>query len=337
MHLPTFENLATAYLATLNDLVEDGDLVSSVLDPTSVGSMFGQSERPTLELQSYGFRVEDPSACLLHSRTRQPDLTFAMGQWLWAMRGSDDLEEIAFYNGRGRAFSDDGQRLNAACGARMRSEGDQLEGALSLLRNDPTSRRALIVLARGGDLLNRTRDHSCAVSLHFLLRGGRLEAITTMRSQSALMVLPYDAALFMAVHAWAAASLGVPCGPHTWHASSMHLYEDEVSLAQRLLDDPPDAVRLPTISRPRPSLERLQALERELRCAVIADEGVRLHQLSDREVELDDMHTAVWQLLISAAAERMNDGDLARQAVAKLPPDWIDSLAARAPEGRLAR
>ena len=34
-----------------------------------------------------------------------------------------------------------------------------------------------------------------------------------MRSQSALMVLPYDAALFMAIHIWVAACLGGEPGP----------------------------------------------------------------------------------------------------------------------------
>jgi thymidylate synthase len=92
---------------------------------------------------------------------RQPRLVFAMAQWLWAMRGSAEVERIAHYNDRGRAFSDDGQLLNAAIGARIRRPVDQLEAVLTLLRRDPTSRRAQLVLARPQDVLADSRDSSC--------------------------------------------------------------------------------------------------------------------------------------------------------------------------------
>ena len=233
MRLPVFQDFSEGYVATLTELLRSGEAVAGVVDATSVGSAFGAERRSTLELRPYGFRVTDPSICFLADHTRQPNLVYAVAQWLWVMSGSDDVEAIAFYNDRARAFSDDGVRLPSAFGARMRRPVDQLQAALDLLRADPTSRRALIAISRSDDLAQARRDHACAQSLQLFVRDGKLEAITIMRSQSALMVFPYDAAMFMTLQFWAAAVLGIGCGPHSWIANSMHIYEDEVPLAER--------------------------------------------------------------------------------------------------------
>ena len=206
---------------------------------------------------------------------RQPNLVYAVAQWLSVVSGSDDVEAIAFYNDRARAFSDDGVRLPSAFGARMRRPVDQLQAALDLLRADPTSRRARTAISRPDDLAQARRDHACAQSLQLFVRDGKLEAITIMRSQSALMVFPYDAAMFMTLQFWAAAVLGIGCGPHSWIANSMHIYEDEVPLAEGVLAGEPKPLKLPATSDPVRSLLALQQLEGEVRSAMLRmDSGV---------------------------------------------------------------
>src|SRR4051812_30357912 len=120
MRFPTYETFAQAYRGSIQEVIEGGDLVPGIEDSTSVGSEFGLAKRPTLELRPFGFRVLDPHACLVWCDARQPSLPYAIGQWLWTMRGSDELESIAYYNGRGRVFSDNGHRLSGAAGPRLR-------------------------------------------------------------------------------------------------------------------------------------------------------------------------------------------------------------------------
>lgn len=289
--------------------------------------------KTTLELRPYALTVNDPADCLILSAVRQPSIVYAVAQWLWVMRGSDDVEEIGFYNDRAKAFSNDGLRLAGAFGARMRRPRDQLRASLELLQRDPATRRALIVISRPDDLIEPTRDHACAESLHLFLRAGRLEAITTMRSQSALMVFPYDAALFMTIHVWAAAALGVPCGPHTWLANSMHLYEDEIDLAHAVLTEPLSSVRLPPVTDADASIANLQQIEMNLRIAVLSDEGLRSQRLGVGR--LAAMHRAFAHVLLVHAGMRLGDSETVHSSLGALPAPWKEAcelwLASRQP------
>lgn len=327
MQLTEHDTLAGAYVAALGSVLDDGESVLPVTDDLSIGSSFGERERATLELRPFGFRVRDPRACLLRCSQRQPDLGFSIGQWLWVMGGRDDLGQIAFYNSDGRLFSDDGRALHGAFGARMRNRsGDQLLSVLARLRRDPATRRALIVFAQPSDSWTLTRDHPCAISLQFLVRGGRLEAITTMRSQSALMVLPYDAALFMTIQIWVATCLGVQPGPHTWLAQSLHIYEDEIGLARAVLSGSVGAGSLPPASDPEAALPGLLRFEQDLRLATQKSAHGEIGALAAEVQGNDELHQAARAILLAHAARRVKDLDLWRDALDMLPEGWRDCL-----------
>lgn len=307
MSIDQHESFAGAYAAGLRAVLRDGREVAGVRDASSIGSGFGHDERATLELAPFHFRVRDPMRCLIDCRPRQPNMAYVVGQWIWVMAGSDELDRISYYNSRGRAFSDDGRRLPGAFGMRMRrSGGDQLERALDLLRRDPTSRRAIIMIAEPGDGRPPTRDWPCAVSFQLMVRDGALEAFTTMRSQSALMVLPYDAALFMTLHVWAAAVLGLPCGPHNWTASSFHVYADELELAEQVLADPPLARALASrVDDPQERLADLDAYECALRTAVTREHAPAGDvPLPASLADEDELHGA-FAAVLRAYAERL--------------------------------
>jgi thymidylate synthase len=270
-----YESFAAAYLAELRSLLAHGRQVAGVREETSVGSSFGQGPRATLELGPHLFTIGDPRACLLVGGAREPREAYVVGQWLWVMAGTDRLEQISYYNSHGRAFSDDGRRLTGAFGTRMRVRGgDQLQRVIGLLSGDPSSRRAQIVFAEPGDGREPSRDFPCATAIQFVIRDDRLEAVTTMRSQSALMVLPYDISLMATLQVWVAAVLRIAPGPHHWIANSFHVYADEIELAKEVLADPPEPVSLPPAgSDPERRLTALQSYERTLRDVVIAGEA----------------------------------------------------------------
>lgn len=331
--LSAYESFADAYIAGLAEVLDRGEEVAGVADPSSVGSSFGTEPRPTRELRPFGFRVRDPRSSLIRCPVRQPDLGFALGQWLWVMSGSDDLETIAYYNSMGRLFSDDGRRLRGAFGPRV--GGEPLAAAIALLRRDPATRRAIIYLADPSGSRARTRDHSCAISLQFLIRGGRLEAITTMRSQSALMVLPYDAALFMTVQVWVAALLGIDVGSHTWVANSFHVYADELSLAREVLDKPVASMTLPPVRDPHGSLSALLHFERRLRRATESEDMYEAAELEAGAQAADDLRSAIQAVLLAHSGRKLHDPALWRRALAKVPSGWGDCI--RRPETLLAQ
>ena len=225
---------------------------------------------------------------------------------------------MAYYNPAGRLFSDDGTRLGGALGPRI--GGGPLDSLVALLEEDPSSRRAILQLDDPGGP-RRTRDQSCATSLQFFVRDGRLEAITTMRSQSALMVLPYDAALFMTLQIWVAALLGANVGGHVWIANSFHLYDDELALARRVLAEPLSDLSLPPVGDASDSLPRLLAFEKRLRCAVEAQNGWLVEDLGSA-TRPDTLEGAIEIVLLAHAARRLGDSDLWKSSLSRLPAGW---------------
>ena len=231
----SYRTFAEAYAAVIRGVLTEGHDVQAVRNPSSIGSGFGVRERPFRELVAFTFAVERPIDCLLRSPGRAMNLEYALAQWTWTMAGSDDVSAISYYNPRGWSFSEDGHSLRGAFGHRLRrSEGaDQLELVIDRLRRDPASRREVAVVSLPVDLKSGFRDQPCLISLQFLIREGALHLIVMMRSQSACLVLPYDASLFMMLQCWMASRLEARVGRYVHFSGSLHLYEDEMDRAQR--------------------------------------------------------------------------------------------------------
>ena len=236
--LAAFPSAESAWRASLRFLLDDAEEVSSTLDPLSVGSLFGKGRRPTREALAIGFSITNPRARLCGSVLRRFRPGAAIAYTLWTLAGSDDLASIAFYNPLAVAFSDDSQRLRAAPGGRIfAGPGNQFAAAINLIKADSGTRRALIQIYWPTDLLTPSRDNSCTGSVHFLVRGGALHCVVTMRSQSAAMVMPYDVFLLTMLHEMAAVELGLPLGEYKHFCHSLHFYLDEERLVRGIVEE----------------------------------------------------------------------------------------------------
>lgn len=245
--------------ALLKDVTVEG--VSAVVtDSASVGSNFGKGRSASREIRPYGFRLNDPLTCILDWPARPVNETYLYANIVWTLRGADDVASIAYYNDRASAFSADGSFMESAWGPKIFGDlgagKSQFTAAVERLRVDPGSRRAAIDLMTASELVENRLDVSCAFAIHFFVRGGRLEALTTMRSQSAIGVMPYDIPLMVAVQAVAAAELRLPLGQYVHYANSMHIYEDELDRVMSAALEPP---RTKSLAAPG-SLASLQPL-----------------------------------------------------------------------------
>lgn len=95
-----------------------------------------------------------------------------------------------------------------------------LETVGNILRGDHASRRAVIQVAE-----NDNDEPTCTLSMHFMVRQGRLVTYVTMRSWDAWLGLPYDIMMFGGVASVMAQYVGVMPGPVEVYAHSLHLYE----------------------------------------------------------------------------------------------------------------
>jgi thymidylate synthase len=214
---PEFATFGDAYLAVLSQL----DRCYQYQTATR-----GNTAR---EILNASFTVRDPVARTPYLAARKANIVFNHAEALWYLSGRDDLAMIAHYAPRLRGFSADGHRLTGtAYGPRLFGPGpagtSQFERVIALLRADPGTKRAVMLVMQPGELADPANpDVACTLALHLLLRGGGLHMAVHMRANDALAGLLCDAFSFTFIQEHAARILGVPVGTYTHHAGSMHV------------------------------------------------------------------------------------------------------------------
>lgn len=225
---------------------------------------------PTHELLGQSFSLTRPRARMVLSPARRWRLPLAIGEFCWHAAASDEVDALAYYAPRWRAFAEDGQTIRGSCyGQRIfgraadgRSRWDAL---LRLLREDPASRRAVIDLSGGSPCDAEAVDVSCMSTMQALVRNGSLHLIVQMRSNDAVWGLPYDVFLFTMIQELLARTLGLELGAYVHGAGSLHLYERHLDLARRVLrEPPPDRHEMP-VMQPVEALPAFLAAEQAIR------------------------------------------------------------------------
>lgn len=145
-------------------------------------------------------------------------------KWYWS--GDNSCKTIGEHAKMWLSISDDGKTSNSAYGyILMKKYGfNQIEQIITLLKNDPTSRRAVLNISDPSIDRIKTKDMQCTVALQFLVRHGKLEETVYMRSNDVYFGLPYDYFFFVSVGRYIASQLGLELGTYTHHATSMHMY-----------------------------------------------------------------------------------------------------------------
>lgn len=191
---------------------------------------------PTRELLGVHLALTRPRARLVHlppARILNP--AFAAAETIWHLLGTD-APWIFDYNGGLRQYADDGILLGAY-GPRMRRWGghlDQLAQAITILREDADSRRAVVQLYDPAHDATGHRNVPCTLGFRFQLRQGLLHMSTTMRSQDVWVGLPYDLFFATVLHELMAGWVGADLGTYHHHVDSLHLYERDLPAASKL-------------------------------------------------------------------------------------------------------
>ena len=212
--------------------------------------------------------VTDPTARQVLIPERKWNKILPVAESLWMLMGSNDLDDLpghfvkSIYN-----FSDDGHTWRGGYGSRIRGftgisnqyyrsindpkineqelyadksfiRIDQLEYVVETLRNEPTSRQALITIhdpAKDSQLDLKTKDIPCTRSLHFMIVDGKLNLYVWMRSNDAVFgfsaVNLYN---FTLMQQYVAKLLHVPVGVYYHIADNFHYYENKRDLVEQL-------------------------------------------------------------------------------------------------------
>lgn len=121
---------------------------------------------------------------------------FHLFESLWMLDGRNDVETVARWVARMRSYSDDGLRLHGAYGHRWRVHfsRDQLDEAVTHLREDPASRRCVIQMWDAKVDLNRQgKDLPCNTQLYVWIDPAGKLAMTVMARSNDIIWGAYGA------------------------------------------------------------------------------------------------------------------------------------------------
>lgn len=227
---------------------------------------------PALELQSVVLELANPLARLSRSETRGRVFS-ALGELCWYLAGSNSTDFIAYYLSRYRE-EDEGGSVHGAYGPRLLAYGgfDQIAYVVERLKEDPSSRQAVIQLFDHDDVAAPHKHVPCTCTFQFLVRGGRMLMLTHMRSNDAFIGLPHDMFAFTMIQELVARSVGVPLGTYIHLVGSFHLYERDFKAAEAYLGEGWHSnMAMPEMppGDPWPSVQRLLQVENDLRTNAI--------------------------------------------------------------------
>lgn len=242
------------------------------------GSDISPSRGDAKEIFGILLELKNPRARVSRSQGRQRVLS-ALGELLWYLSGSDDVDQIAHYVGY---YKDPRVAVNGhvtgAYGPRLMSfDGvNQLQNVVETLKRNPDSRNAVIQIFDHKD----TDNAPCTLALQFVVREERLVLMTSMRSNDLFLGLPHDLFAFTMLQEIVARSLGIEPGSYLHSVGSFHLYAENYSAANLYLEEGwQDRATMPVmpLGDPWDAIQRLLELEQEIRKAKHLDvEGLEL-------------------------------------------------------------
>ncbi|MDP9837690.1 thymidylate synthase [Neorhizobium huautlense] len=224
----------------------------------------------TIETLGVSFTLTNPLAREITLASRKFSLPLALGELGWHIRGDDDVEALAYYAGAWRNFTDDGERVAGSCYGRKlmavdASGSSAWQRLVSLFKHDPSTRRATFSFINNDEDLEKSKDISCVSSIQFLLRNGRLDLFTFMRSNDLFLGVPYDVFLFTYMQELMSLDLNVELGEYHHYATSLHIYDKHVEDCRRIAEDRSSDEGLSIRSRSRGDLVELATAEAVIR------------------------------------------------------------------------
>ncbi len=193
----------------------------------------------TKELLNTQFTLFDLDNNVLTLSCRNKAMIYAIGELIWYWSGRNDIAFIDHFSKFWKEISDDGKTANSAYGyiIKYKHGFDQLECVIDELRRNPNSRRAVININTPSMYRMVTRDTQCTMFLHYYIRNNKLCSTACMRSNDLIKGLTFDIVYFTELQKYIAHRLGLECGPYTHFDTSLHIYERDYELLNKIIED----------------------------------------------------------------------------------------------------
>ena len=306
----------------------DDTLLKLYPELLSRASNVAASRGDNTEILGTLIEIAKPRARLSRSETRGK-LFSSFGELLWYLTGDNQLDFIERYIRRYRDESEDGLTIHGGYGRRLFQQRghNQIQNIIELLRERPTSRRAVIQLFNAEDIAAEYREIPCTTTLQFFVRDELLHLIVTMRSNDAYIGLPHDVFCFTMLQEIVARSINREIGSYRHFVGSMHLYDPDRAHAASLIGEGfQSRVAMPPmpVGDPWPAIAAVLAAEARIRSGEMFDANqlgldpywsdlIRLLQIFSSHDEpyietlSDSMSFQRYRLYIASRIERAHD------------------------------
>ena len=171
-----------------------------------------------------------PKERVLFCPERDANPFFHFMEGLWMLGGRMDCGFVAQFNGRMREYANDVGDLDGAYGYRWRTHFgyDQLQTLISMLKNDPNTRRAVLAMWDGYvDLGRSSLDIPCNTHAYFRRDRYSLHMTVCCRSNDAVWGAYGANAVHMSMlQEVLATMIGCDVGEYNQFSNNMHLYPE---------------------------------------------------------------------------------------------------------------
>lgn len=211
-------------------------------EPGGLATEQGARGGQTAEVLRAGFTLRDPRQRWITSRAPAMNPAFALAEVVWIMCGRSDSAFLNYFNPTLPRFAGKGATYHGAYGYRLRKRFgiDQLERAFRALSANPDSRQVVLQIWDSPvdmpreDGCPQSEDIPCNIVALLKLREGRLEWTQIMRSNDLVLGLPHNIIQFTSLQEIVSGWLGVEAGSYHHFADSLHLYERDAPVSERI-------------------------------------------------------------------------------------------------------
>jgi len=151
---------------------------------------------------------------------------------IWMLAGAQNVDFPAKFASNIRQYSDDDVTLHGAYGYRWRGYFgiDQIQVVIGMLKDDPTTRRAVISMwAPNVDLGTSGLDLPCNTHIYFRVRDGRLCMTVCNRSNDLVWgMLGANIVHFSILQEYIAKATGLITGELVQFTNNLHIYEQHM-------------------------------------------------------------------------------------------------------------
>lgn len=198
----------------------------------------------TKEITYVHIEIKNSRSRIAYHPERKMSLPFIVAESCLLFDQTNKLEYIQYYNNRMKTWSDDGKTLYGSYGKRIASS---IVPFLLKLKNDNTTRQAVLSIYENNDIITQTKDTPCTLVIQGMIRNNKLDMHVTMRSNDFIWGFFNDIPMFTFFQEICANAIGVEVGRYIHSIDSLHIYEQHFGLLEIIENMQPFELSVPYV------------------------------------------------------------------------------------------